>query len=81
MKKLYACPNCGYEHSGLASAWEDGGGDYGESLTPIFDCYECGNWFTGDDGFIGYEGQPDDNPDDDIPSGNPDLPEVSGGRP
>jgi len=67
MIKVYACPYCNVEHSGVASGWEDGGGDYGEELTPIFDCEACGNWFTGDEGHIGYGGQPDDNPDDDIP--------------
>lgn len=67
MKKLYACPHCGSEHSGIASGYEDGGGDYGDDLTPIFDCTECGQWFTDDDGFIGYEEQPDDNPNDPIP--------------
>jgi hypothetical protein len=67
MKKLYVCPNCGQQHSGIASAWEDGGGDYGDEYTPIFDCYQCGKWFTGDEGFWGYEGQPDDNPPNDIP--------------
>lgn len=69
MKKLYVCPNCGSEHSGIASAWEDGGGDQGEGLTPIFDCFECGKWFTGDEGFIGYEGQPDEKqkPEDNPP--------------
>ena len=67
MKKLYVCPHCKSEHSGIASGYEDGGSDYGESLTPIFDCHECGNWFTGDDGFWGWEGQPDDNPTSEIP--------------
>ena len=67
MKWLYVCPHCQNEHSGIASWYEDGGGDDGERLTPIFDCHECGNWFTDDDGFWGYEGQPDDNPKDDIP--------------
>ena len=71
MKKLYVCPHCGSEHSGIASGYEDGGGDYGDDLTPIFDCSECGQWFTGDNGFWGWE--------DDEESGNPDLSEVSGG--
>lgn len=79
MKKLYECPSCLSEHSGIASGYEDGSGYYGNDLTPIFDCSECGHCFTGDEGFIGYEGQPDDNPDDDIPFGNPDLNEISGG--
>ena len=85
MRKLYACPGCDSEHSGIPSGYEDGGGDYGEGLTAIFDCSECGRWFTEEHGFIGYEGQPDDNPigdipfDDDSPSGNPDLNVISGG--
>lgn len=79
MIKVYACPNCGSGHSGIIAAYEDGGGDFGDALTPIFDCTECGQWFTGEDGFIGWEGQPEDNPHDEIPFGNPDLNEVSGG--
>lgn len=79
MKKLYVCPHCKNEYSGIESVWEYGIGDYGDEYTHIFDCDECGKWFTEDDGFWGYEGQPDDNPDDDIPSGNPDLNVISGG--
>lgn len=71
MKKLYACPYCNSEHSGIASGYEDGGGDYGNELTSIFDCAECGHWFTGDEGHIGFVGQPDDNPNEDIPFGLP----------
>jgi len=86
VKKLYACPGCGEEHSGIALGYEDGSGDYGDGLSPIFDCWQCGKVFTEGEGFIGWEGQPDDNPsfdipfsDDDDPSGNPDLNVISGG--
>lgn len=68
MKKLYECPGCLSDHSGIPSSYEDGGGDDGEGLTAIFHCPECGIWFTEDEGFIGWEGQPDDNPDSDIPT-------------
>jgi len=54
MTYLYQCPHCHSDHSGIASAWEDGGGEYGDDLTPIFDCFECGGSFTGEDGMIGY---------------------------
>jgi len=53
-RRLYVCPDCGTEHSGIPSGYEDGGGEYGESLTPILDCAECGHWFTGDEGFVGF---------------------------
>lgn len=74
MRKLYVCPHCKSEHHGYPSGYEDGGGDYGDENTPIFDCNECGNWFTGDEGFIGWEGQLDNNPNDDIPFDEDEIP-------
>lgn len=71
MKKAILCPYCKSHHSGIASAYEDGGGDYGEGLTAIYDCNDCGLWFTEDEAIIGYTGQPDDNPPSDIPFGFP----------
>jgi hypothetical protein len=60
-RKIYVCPNCGQEHSGVATGWEDGGGDDGEQLTPVFDCFECGSSFSADEGFWGWE-MAEDNP-------------------
>lgn len=67
MKQLYVCPYCKSEHSGIASSWDADDGDYPQQMTAIFDCPECGHNFTADEGFWGYEGQPDDNPNSDIP--------------
>jgi len=78
MKKLYVCPHCGSEHSGIASAWEWFPEAPNDGYVPVFDCGVCGHWFDETDGFIGYEGQPDDNPNDDIPSGALGLYDASG---
>lgn len=71
MKKLYVCPTCGQEHSGIVSAWDYDGGDLFDDLIRVFHCPVCEEHFTDAEGFWGYEGQPDDNSDDDIPFGNP----------
>lgn len=71
MKKLHVCPHCENEHSGIVSRWDYDGGELFDDLIRIFDCPECGHWFTGDEGFLGWQGQPDDNPSNDIP-----LPDV-----
>lgn len=78
MKKLYVCPYCKSERIQI-DGYEDGGGDDGEGLTAVYICADCGMWSYEDEAFWGYEGQPDDNPDEDIPFGNPDLNKISGG--
>lgn len=70
MKELYVCPYCQSEHSGIASSWDYDGGELFDDLIAIFDCTECGHHFTSDEGFWGYEGQPDDNPISEIPLPN-----------
>ena len=54
-RRIYKCPGCTQDHSGVATGWEDGGGDYGEQLTPVFECDECGYTFADDEGFWGWE--------------------------
>lgn len=79
MKKLYVCPHCQSEDVQI-DGYEDGGGDYGEDLTPVFICNDCGYGFSEDEGFWGYECEPDEKPEPEGRiSGNPDLWEVSGG--
>jgi hypothetical protein len=55
------------------SGYEDGGGDYGDSITPWYECGSCGMSFVEDEAVVVYI------IDDDEPSGNPDLNVISGG--
>jgi DNA-directed RNA polymerase subunit RPC12/RpoP len=59
-RRIYKCPGCGQEHSGVPSGYEDGGGDDGEQLTAIFDCDDCGRTFAEDEGFWGFESAADE---------------------
>lgn len=54
-RRIYKCPYCGEEHSGVTETYEDGGGDDGEQLTAVFDCLECGSSFSEDEGMWGWE--------------------------
>lgn len=42
------CQMCHSENVWLQS-YEDGGGDYGDELTPWYECGECGSTFTQDE--------------------------------
>lgn len=47
------CPYCGsdeLEYLGI----EDGGGDYGDSLTDEWKCYGCGSYFSQEAGFSNH---------------------------
>ena len=66
MKKLYVCPYCNSQHIYIDS-YEDGGGAYGDDVTGVYTCEDCGMQSSEDEAFWGWEGQPDDNPKDDIP--------------
>jgi len=54
MQRVYKCPSCGEENDIAISGYEDGGGDYGDDLTPMFECFSCGHSFSGDEGFWGW---------------------------
>jgi transposase-like protein len=63
MRKLYVCPYCQSEHIHI-DGYEDGGGDFGEDLTGVYLCEDCGMSSSEDEALWGYEDQPDDNPDE-----------------
>jgi len=63
MHKVYSCLFCQSEHVYI-DGYEDGGGDYGEDVTAVYRCPDCGMTMAEDEAFWGYEVQPDDNPDE-----------------
>ncbi len=44
MKRIIQCPKCKSEDV-APSGYEDGGGDYGDELTPVYECFDCGYGF------------------------------------
>lgn len=72
MRKLYICPYCKSWNIYLSS-YEDGGGDFGDDVTGIYECSDCGASSSEDEALWGWE------IDDNSGSGNPDLDEISGG--
>lgn len=49
------CPHCGSEHAVL-SGYEDGGGDYADSIAEIWECLDCGQQIAGPEYWIDDDG-------------------------
>lgn len=48
---IIQCPQCKSENIWL-SGYEDGGGDYGDDLTPWHECGDCGETFAQDEAIL-----------------------------
>jgi DNA-directed RNA polymerase subunit RPC12/RpoP len=44
LKRIIQCPDCGSEDVAL-NGYEDGGGDEGDELSPVYECFDCGHTF------------------------------------
>lgn len=60
--RVYKCIYCDSENL-FVTGYEDGGGDYGDDVTEVLQCEDCGASMPEDQAFWGWETD-DDSPED-----------------